>query len=307
MECKNCGEKVAVFSRYCENCGEKALTTSAWWLYMGKSALSTIKKKLWLVAVIALIVVALIGIGIWRNAASIVDPTDYVITTVSGFDGNGNISVEMDFDALLERVLGSMPSDDTPKGHEDKVKYLEDTETIKNALSVQVDRSMGLKNGDYYQVTISILDPKAFDKHKVDLKNSVYQKTLQIGTNSAPFDKAIDVDLFEYINIGFNGTDGNGYVVLPDTARNDELTLGSGRTLRVLAQCYESWSGYVLMFDIADEFGVSIPLYIREKNGLTNGEMITVTLDEEKAKQLEDHGIRVTVLTKEYQVSGLEK
>lgn len=307
MNCKQCNEKLALFSSYCENCSAKGPSFGEWWQFIGASSLAFLKKRIWLTATLIGILILSIGGGILWSALSQIDPSDYVVTYTSGFDNNGYIQVGIDYDALCEKVIGPKPDKETKKGYEQYSAYMEKAETLQSTLRVAADRTAGLKNGDYYIVTVQVLDPTPYEDLGVKLKKEVYQKTLQIGENSTNFDTPVEVDLFEYIDTSFNGTNGSGYFVLSDENKETSLRYPSGYTVTLRTRCYETWGGYRLQLEIKETYeNFFVDISSNKNSGLNNGDTLVLMLDESSLDALLSTGIKAITSSKTYQVTGLK-
>lgn len=307
MNCTQCNEKLSLFSSYCENCGEKGPSFKEWWQFIRTTCLALLKKRIWLTATVIGILVLSIGGGILWSTLSQIDPTDYVVTRASGFDNNGRIQVGIDYDALCEKIIGPKPDQTSKKGYEKYSSYVEKVETLQSTLRVTADRTTGLKNGDYYIVTVQVLDPTPYENLGVKLKKEVYQKTLQIGEDSITFDLPVEIDLFDYIDISFNGTNGSGYFVLSDESKETTLRYPSGYTTTLRTRCYETWSGYRLQLENKETYETFFVDITSNKNsGLNNGDTLTLMFDEANLETLLGAGVKVTTLSKTYQVTGLQ-
>ena len=308
MKCSKCGEKLALFSCYCENCGAQGPTTKTWWKFIGTTATAFLKKRVWLTITLACLILLLVGVGVWQGIAHSIDLTDYIVAEASGFDGSGSIRVDIDYDALCEKVLGKVPDSSTAKGYEKHKTYMEQKESLVWSLSVSADRTSDLKNGDFYTVTVRILDSELFEELGYTLKEESYQKTFQVGKDCNALDAPVKFNLFDYIRINFSGTDTNGYVVCSDETQIASLSFASGNTVEAEIECHESWFGgyscYVFFPETNDR--VEVQLNIDKTSSLSNGDMITVTLDETDIKELNQLGVVPDCTMQTYHVSGLE-
>lgn len=306
MNCKRCGEKLSVFSHYCENCGEKGPSTKAWWGIFWKSFGALLKKRLWLTITVAMLMVAIITLSIWWSVANHFDVTDYIVTEISGFNEDGSIRVSIDYEALCERVIGPIPDTNTAKGYEKHAEYMEQMETLLPTLSVSADRTSNLKNGDFYIVTVTILDEKPFKEFGIRFKEESYNRTLQIGTDSPSFDTPVDLNLFDYVSPVFEGENGNGSINFPSEKKSCTLTFGSGETLELMIGCEKSWSSFAIVINIPGK-NDSIYAYfdVSSSYNLNNGDTILFTLDESNLASLKNYGVNITSFEKTYTVSGL--
>ena len=306
MNCKRCNEKLALFSNYCENCSEKAPSVKEWWQFIGASFIAFLKKRVWLTVAVVGVLVFSIGFSILWGAITEFDPTDYIITHTTGYDQNGYLSFEIDYPALCEKVLGREPNPETKRGYEKHAEYLKKAETLENTLRVTADRTSGLKNGDYFIITVSISDTELYKSYGINCKDDIYSKTLKVGKDCDPFDTPIAINLFDYIDVSFSGENGNGQFVINNETKETVLNYASGNTVTMNTQCYKSWGEYnmyVSLKEIGD--GVLISVNVSQDSDLTNGEMIMLILNESDLVDLSRLGINVTESQNTYTVSGL--
>lgn len=307
MNCKNCGEKVKAFSCYCENCGTKAPPFQGWLKYYWSTTCAFLKKRVWFAAVLAGLVVIAIGLGVWGSLANNLDATDFIITRTYGFNEKGSIYVDVDYEALCEKVLGERPQSDGAKGYEKYVEYRAHMDQIKEAISVSADKTTNLKNGDFYIVTIKILDQEIFKKLGFEVKEK-YSKVLQIGKDSPEFDTPIEVNLFDFLNVNFKGDNYFGSVNITQPKTAEILTFASGKIAYMYVDYSESsWYGNFIYVRFPEtETVISIELDISPSYGLKNGDTVELSLEGNEVYLLLENGVEIKQLQRTYTVSGLE-
>ena len=210
MNCKNCGENISAFSNYCPNCGSKI--DSEWSKIMSifLKVQEFFKKRKWALGVLGGVIVGLIALGVILNISHTIELTDYIIIESEGYDGAGTICVNIDYDELCSKLLGEEPNPSTKSGYEKFDRYNENRNAIISSLKLSVDRTRELSNGDFFIVTIKITDDEIFKDFGYELKYETYKKTLQVGEDTKKLKSLTPIDVFEKVELKFNGTNGDG-------------------------------------------------------------------------------------------------
>ncbi len=306
MNCKKCQAKLPSFSSYCENCGTKCPSFAKWLKYYGASLLALLKKRIWLTAIIAGVLVITIGLSIFLSLSNNIDPSDYIIAEVNGFSENGSVAVHIDYESLAEKVLGKKPEPDTAKKYEKYVEYMAEFERLKSTLEVKTDKTQGLKNGDFFIATVTVVDTTFFEEHGFELKEESYTKPLQIGKDTAALDEPAEVDLFKYVEVSFAGDNNRGWLNISNKNKTDTIIFASGNEMEITAKCEYTWGEYHLLIHFPEyEISVSLDFEVSESNALQNGDAIVITFDEDKFQLLSKYGITVKEYAHTYIVEGL--
>lgn len=309
MTCKNCNAKLPMFSCYCENCGERGASFVEWMKFYWLSFVALLKKRIWLTIAIVGMLVSIIGIGTFLNIPKSIDVTDYIITETSGFNENGSIYVRMDYEALGEELFGKMPESETAEDYEKYVDYILQLEKLQDTLRVRADKTTNLKNGDFYIVTVDILDSEFYEEYGVKFKEESYRKTLQIGKDSDAFDSLVEINIFDYLDISFIGTNGYGRLNISEEEKKETIVFNSGNKTEIIVQYGDIWYNHTVILNIGiDESTIAVinlALDVTKDSYLSNGDSIEVSFDENKLRSLAEYGLLVETKSQTYKVNGL--
>lgn len=308
MNCKNCGEKLSAFSAYCEKCGQKAFSTKEWLAYHGKLLLAFLKKRLWLVIIVSVVIIGTIAVSIIASASKQIDPLDYITVDVSGYSGAGTIKVGIDYETLADKILGPVPDKNTAKGYEEYVEYTKHLEKLENSLYVSADKYRGLSNGDYFLVTITVEDAELFNECGFNLKKSEYSKAINIGKDCTTLAEPTEFDLLNHIDVMFHGENGNGYTIISDEKTYASIILNDNSTTKIEMLCYENWfgGGYTCSIYLTETGkSASIKLNIDNQSNVSNGDTVTISIDDTDITTLVEYGILITPSNRTYQVKNL--
>ena len=306
MNCKHCGEKIAVFSRYCENCGQEAYSFLEWMKIIFTPVYLFFKKRLWLTITLGIVLVTALVLGIIFGSPKYLDPTDYIITQATGYNGSGEIHASIDYEELCEDILGKAPDVTTKKGYEKNETYQYNVSRIKSSILISVDRSAELSNGDFYIATAKVINNSLYEEFGYTLKSNEYKTTLQVGEDTEKLDDPVSLDLFEAIKIKISGNNGSGSLSLSSEIVNRTINFASGKTVNISISCSKTWSGYAIMVAFPeDNDSYYVNVSPDKTYDLKNGDTVKLKLDTSNAKQLKNRGIEVTALEKTLTVSGL--
>lgn len=306
MNCRRCDSHLPVGARFCENCGEIGPTPAEWRSYVVRTLLALLKKRPWLTITVVGVLILAIGFGFFIKTSRTIDITDYVLTQTSGFNETGNIVVSMDYEALCEKLFGGIPSPDSKKDYEKYVSFTSQIQELKNDVIVYADRNNNLKNGDFYLVTVKILDSDIFTNHGFELDETEYHKTLQIGKDCPEFEPLLEIDLFEYIESTIVGENGSGSLQISSRKKDEALVFPSGKQIKLSIVYERTWDEhYLVIYQDEPYISTTVNLHISEQSNLSNGDMVEVKIDGEDARNLAKYGIQVKTHSLVYQVSGL--
>lgn len=309
--CESCGTKYDSDSVFCENCGAKLPSVSKRFWELCKSVFGFCKRHKWIVLIAGgllsfLSVIAIIAVII-LNIPHNIDFTDYVITTVSGYNGYGKITAVLDYEALSEKVLGEMPDPNKKKEYEDYLKYMSDVSLLENSVYVRIEYDDSVKNGDFCLVTIYVTDATLFEEYGFDIDDKNQTVTLEIGEDTPAFKEPITIDLFEKIQVTFEGENGIGEANIDNKEFEFVVTDSEGKNITITARYASSLWGYD-SFEIRSSESdgyISLQVELSDARALNNGDVVTLTLSK-NALLLELLGVELSSYEKEYTVSGLE-
>jgi len=233
MFCEKCGAEVAENSAFCEKCGapvqvvapqqNPAVNT----MNAGVKKSETIEKIKALpmkvkIGVVAALVVVIAAICVYVKVSSTINLNKYVTVEFEGYDGYGTAYISIDWEAIEDKYgdkvkLTSkakkelknwgMSADDYPA-----------VEALNDSISVYLDKTTGLSNGDKVKYKWSI-DDELFDYVKCDIKYSNESVTVEDLEEVGTF------DAFANLEVTFTGTAPNGSISLEYTG--DEMSTGN--------------------------------------------------------------------------------
>lgn len=232
-------------------------------------------------AVVVLIAaVALLG----GNKSVTIDMNKYVIFTESGYQGNGRVSASIDYDQLeadygdkvkwtkkAKKMLKKEYADADVSM--DDIRELTSGGTmtfIESTMDYTLDPTSGLSNGD--KVTLTWYWPDEMEDYfGAKLKNKTMTYTMNTLGDIA------EEDVFENLNVTFEGTGPNGTVKLEKTK--------------------------------TDGIYSEITFTVEPAAGLSNGDDVTVTvqLGADESDLASAYGVKISQLSKTYKVEGLNQ
>ena len=113
----------------------------------------TITRKI-LTAVLMLTIVAFLLTG----CGSKTDAMEYVSVSFGGYNGNGAVNLDVDYDAMIEAIIGEEPDDDS---YEKFSEWMNDYLVYDEGIEVICSPREGLSNGDTVTVTVSLSETAA--------------------------------------------------------------------------------------------------------------------------------------------------
>lgn len=227
------------------------------------------------VVVLVILAVLLAGGYFVYNMRKTVDLKDYISIDYEGFDGKARATAIIDSEALKDAYAGvitltkngKIMYEDEESSSDDEIVSLFLRKCVKS-VQIESDNNGSLENGDILKVKISIDEYKAKEYFGVNCETKNYEFTVE------SLEGITEVDPFEKISVEFSGISGSGSaeVVKPGD----------------------------------DEFYNYIYFEISERQGLSEGDIITVT-----ASSYDDietiHGKTLSSTTKEYTVADLDE
>lgn len=110
------------------------------------------RKILTTVLMIVLCVFLLTGCG------SKTDAMEYVSVSFTGYNGNGEVDLDVDYDSMIEAVIGEEPDDDS---YEKFSEWMNEYLIYDEGIEVSCSPKDGLSNGDTVTVTVSLSETAA--------------------------------------------------------------------------------------------------------------------------------------------------
>lgn len=215
-----------------------------------------------LIAAIVTIVILLVG------SKPAINLNDYIKFDEEGYDGYGSLEASIDWDAIEDKYGDDLKFTGDAK---DKYDYLldmtEPIEALESYISVEIDKSSDLKNGDEIKYKWKVnKNAEKLVKCKIEYENGTYKVS--------GLKKVETFDAFEAVTVEFSGTSPNGYA-------------------------YFSFNGSVLSryeFSISETSGL--------KNGDV---IKVSLYDTEAENYIESYGKLPETFEKEFKVEGLDE
>lgn len=224
-------------------------------------------KKFLLIGAAVLVLILLVSVV--SGGGIKIDMKDYVAVTFTGLDGKGNASLTVDYTSLAKVAEIS-----TKKSDSELVNtiYLLGEEWAKldllqEGIHCTMENAQGLSNGDKVTVNVTA-DDDTCKKLNIKVKNQTITFTAEGLTEVTNFDAFADIEVI------FDGIAPQGKATLLNNSRD------------------EACMSYTYRMDV--------------NSGLSNGDTVTVTIDENGIDWVAERtGKAPEVLSKQYTVSGL--
>lgn len=311
MNCEHCGKSINPISRYCEYCG---LPTDPFYVRSKNELLNRIrtvkrfsKKNKWFLPmclVLVLLITVSIVLDLYKKP---VDFMDFVVIDVEGYDGSGSLDVSIDYNKFAEAVLGKAP--DSTKDIDKYEEYIKYRNLLKDLISVKVDRNNNLSNGENIVVTVTVEHAAIFDVRKIAIsQDGKYTKTIEIGVDTQPLMELVAINPLDYIKMEFTGSNRYGNADISFDEFEIDVTSSNGEQYTLTFAYHTSWGTpyfEVHSSSITYEYAV-IYVEISKDYGLSNGDMITLTLIPDNEQLSEYFGVTIVTTEKTYIVTGLK-
>lgn len=302
MNCKQCENKITLTANYCENCGAQTPPLGERIKTSWRESTDFIKRNKIAAIVISAIIVTLIVASVVINILTQFKPMEYIEVNISGFDGAGQAVVSLDYDALCTKLIGEMPNTHSEEFYQYQTKW----EAIVSSITVSVNKRTQIKNGDVLLITVEITNPAELKKYGVNVNKTTFEEEYKVGEDCDPLSEALVIDIFEYLTVLFNGTNGNGSMQVY-VADNTVFTSPDGALVDLSMETYASLSsGLIFNFSNKTNYQM-VQLNLSQRHYLSNGDTVFLTLDSEDVEELSEFGIIITNTMKTYNVSGLSK
>ncbi len=253
-------------------------------------------------ALIGLIV--LIAVLASRPTIRDVDVTQFIKFKVSGYNGYGTATCEIDWSGLETAALGDYPTGTDSKSKKKQAEYREQIAILKSAVTLEFEKRENLSVGDTLKATVTVDETAAETLHinfsKARTKEYIVREKDLNG--SSAFDP-----IAEFVDVKFEGLSGSATaeVVAKERKENYSFTTYDGKkyVLKV------SVSGEALRFLFTGEDGtekeVRIGYMLDKTEKIQNKDTVTLTLDTSAKKELMDFGLSMNNYQKTFTASGL--
>lgn len=311
MKCPNCGKEYSWNSSFCEHCGKPVESAVSKSITAFKKTINTgiqiCKRKKWILPTVILVVVVLIVGSIILNKQQNIDFTEYVTIEVSGYDGFGNLKATIDYDALAEKVLGKVPDSNSKDEYERYLSYLKNKESLKSMISLEVDKTSQLKNGDFVLVTVAVENDPVFADNKIKVKDEPYTETFEIGKDTNKLLELREINLLEAVSVLFLGLNGDGGAEISREFINIDLNSDENVKETITFSFTSGWgySYFEVHSSLDNQKYLMIKVLMENTENLSNGDTVKVIIEPNEAVLAEMFGVKITNVEREYTVSGL--
>ena len=281
MFCTHCGKNIPDGVRFCTYCGSsvesKAPTMNAMSSAQSaprpaaKASGSSKKTMILVCSICGAVIVLALGILFFVKMfhSEEVNLNDYVSVQFDGYNSQGTAVVVFDNDAFLDdfenkiKYKGGKPSN--ADDYYSAAEYM-----INELVDYSIDNPTGLSNGDTVVLKWNV------DEYGIQNDVKVKARCRDTEFKVEGLQDAEAVDVFQNLDVSFQGDDGSGYVVIT----NNNTT--------------EPFNSWTFSADTTNE--------------LSNGDKIVVSVDDGETKldaSVSDTGKVPTALSREYTVTGL--
>lgn len=287
MYCGKCGTENANDAKFCRGCGQalvnesvkKEAENSAVETQVGAKKvnpevigqlLEKVKKlpKKAVLGIVGVVVILVIVICLALNMSTTINLDKYVTIEATGYDGYGNVSAKIDWDAIEEKYGDKISFTSKAKTeYGGFLGYMTPIDVLKDSIKVEFSEKDYLENGDKVEYTWNIdAEITEYIECKIKSNGGTYEvSTLEeVGT----------FDAFADLEVTFEGIAPSGRVTY--NYSGDKL-------------------GYY-------DFSCS------QSNGLSNGDTVTISItNTDMEYYAERYGMVPSKLENEYKVSGLQE
>lgn len=137
------------------------------------------------------------------------DAMEYVSVTFTGYEGNGKVDLVVDYDAIIESIIGAEPDGDS---YEEFSEWMNDYLIYDEGIEVSCSPKEGLSNGDTVTVTVSLSETVA-KKVTGESKKFTVSGLPEIET----------VDIFKDISLRYEGIVGEYTMVHLDKLSDSQI------------------------------------------------------------------------------------
>ncbi len=148
------------------------------------------------------------------NRHRTVNVNEYVMVDFSGYDGEGQAVVRLDYNDFYDAVLEAVSKNYSGGGN--SYRYSVRARNLCSSVILEVSPDMGLSNGDKVTVTMEYSE-EAAEEAGIDL---VFE-SCEVRAEGLKNSRAVDI--FEYLKITYDGMDGSVWVTCENTATEKGL------------------------------------------------------------------------------------
>ena len=255
------------------------------------------------VALIGLIV--LIVVLSLRPTVRDVDVTQFINFKVSGYNGYGTATCEIDWSGLETAALGDYPVGTDSKSKKKQADYREQIAILKSAVKLEFEKKENLSVGDTLQAKVTV-DEKATEPLHINFSKArtkdytIKEKDLN---GSSAFDP-----ITEFLDVKFDGLSGSATAAVVAKERKEAYTLttydGKKYELKVRVSG-ENELRFLFAGEDGTEKEVKVGYLLDKTEKIGNKDTVTLTLDTSSKKDLMDFGLSLSNNQKTFTADGL--
>lgn len=236
-----------------------------------------------------------------------VDLTQYVDFKVSGYEGYGKATCEMDYDGLEVAVLGEYPKGTDSKTRAKQIEYKEKAALLRAAVQLKFEARENVKVGDEIKATIEV---SATIEKELDVQFGTVRKvTYTVKQKDLSGSSEIDL-LGEFVTVKFEGLSGKATATLSPKERKEPYSVigadGTEYTVSVEVGSNTALSVKFLNKEDNSTETVTVPCTLDKQTDLRLGDKVTLTIAEGDKAALMEYGLVIGKTQAEFTVEGLE-
>ncbi len=219
------------------------------------------------VVVVAVIATIIVVSGINKEKAikaKTVDLSEYIKVSYSGYDGYGTATYSVDHEGLEKAFIKAQEKNS--KAKETEKLYI--ASALTYMVSVELSKDDELANGDKIEVSIEISDDIYLETADIIAEKVEYSVEVK------DLKEVTKINLFDYIEVTFDGIDGDVTATIKNTATDEFLSS--------------------VYFDYTSRWYLSV------------GDKVTVTIYDSEISNALEKGYAFTETSKDYVVSGVD-
>lgn len=255
-----------------------------------------------LIALIVFIIVTALG-----GKPATINVTTFADFTVSGYEGYGKATCEVDWDSLELAVLGEYPSGSDSKTRQKQLEYKELAALLKSAVKLNFEEKNGVSVGDVLIAEFE-LDESVEKELNIEFSNV---RRVEYTVTDKDLDGSTTIDVLgEFADVTFTGFSGKATAALTPKERDKDYTFTS-----------VDGTEYVITMDVEDEDTLLIKLHndadgstemldveyeLDKAKDISEGDKVTLTLDKSAESTLMEYGLVPKNYSAEFTAMGLQ-
>ncbi len=238
-----------------------------------------------------ILAVVLILVFALREPVVKVDVSQYVDFKVSGYDGYGVATCELDTDGLERAALGEYPSGSDADARKKQTEYKEKAAILKSAVTLEFEKQTNVAVGTKLEAKI-LVDRSVEEELGIEFSTNL---TVTYTVTSKDLGGSVEIDILdEFYELRFTGFDGSATAALAVKERKEAYTFTTVDGTEYRIEPLVDGEHVLLKFhNQADESTerVEIGFTLSQSENITTGTEVKVTLDQEAQDELMAYGL----------------